>query len=67
MRIAPGDIAVGDGDGVIIIPGRGLRTVTEDAETVLEIEGLTRQQLLAGGDPEAVYVSLERFKHVRRI
>jgi regulator of RNase E activity RraA len=67
VRIAPGDIAVGDGDGVIIIPGRGLRTVTEDAETVLEIEGLTRQQLLAGGDPEAVYVSLERFKHVRRI
>jgi 4-hydroxy-4-methyl-2-oxoglutarate aldolase len=67
VRIEPGDLAVGDGDGVIIIPGRGLQTVVEDAEAVLEIEGLTREKLLAGGDPEAVYASLERFKHVRRI
>ncbi len=67
VTIKPGDFALGDGDGVVIVPGRGLTTVVEDSEKVLEIEQRTRERLLAGRDPEAVYAEFPRFDHVRKI
>jgi 4-hydroxy-4-methyl-2-oxoglutarate aldolase len=67
VRVEPGDFMLGDGDGVVIVPGRGLAKVVEDAEKVQEIEDQTRERLLAKGDPEAVYAALPRFNHVRTI
>lgn len=67
VRVEPDDFVLADGDGVVIIPGRGLSKVVEDAEKVHDIEDQTRAKLLARGDPEAVYAELPRFNHVRKI
>jgi 4-hydroxy-4-methyl-2-oxoglutarate aldolase len=53
-------------DAPVTVPGQAA-TVVEDAERVQEIENRTREGLLAGGDPEAVYAALPRFDGVRCI
>lgn len=67
VRINPGDMIVGDGDGVIVVPASGIRTVIEDVEGVIAAEDRTRDMILAGEDAERAYRANERFSHVRPI
>ena len=67
VEVNPGDMVVCDGDGIAIVPKRGAVSILEDAEAVLATEGQTRDRILRGEDPEAVYGALPRFKHVRPV
>jgi len=67
VTVHPGDLVVGDGDGVIVIPGAAAATVMEDAETLVGQEATNRARLQRGDDPEAVYAAFDRFAHVRRM
>lgn len=67
VEIGPGDMIVGDADGVIVVPQRGVMTILEDAEQLIAVEARTRAMIEAGEDSEASYKANERFGHVRRI
>ncbi|MES2535655.1 MAG: RraA family protein [Pseudomonadota bacterium] len=67
VQIHAGDLVVGDEEGTIIIPARGVQTILEDAEKVIEAERRTRDLILAGEDAEKAYKSNDRFGHVRPI
>lgn len=67
VTIFPGDMVVGDEDGVIVIPAAGSQTVLEDAETVIEAEARTRAMILEGEDAERAYQAHDRFGHVRPV
>lgn len=63
--VNPGDIVMGDPDGVVIIPAASLATIVEDAEIFQEMEERTRRDILAGGDVEAAYSGSNRSRHIR--
>jgi regulator of RNase E activity RraA len=67
VTINPGDMIVGDGDGVVVIPAAGAQSILEDAEVVIEHEERHRSALLAGKDPGEIYTTVNRFTHVRPI
>ncbi|MBW6399283.1 RraA family protein [Roseomonas sp. HJA6] len=67
VEISPGDMVVGDADGVIVVPQRGLTTILEDAERLIVIEARTRSMIESGEDSEVAYKANERFGHIRRI
>jgi regulator of RNase E activity RraA len=67
VAIGPGDMIVGDEDGVIVVPAQGVQTILEDAEKVIEAESRTRDLILAGQDAEQAYKANDRFSHVRPI
>jgi len=66
VLVSPGDWMVGDGDGVIVVPGIHAADVAEDARRLVAIEEMQRPRLIAGEDPEQVYAAADRFGHVRR-
>ena len=63
--IHPGDIVHGDRDGVIVIPRRHLAQVVTDAEIAEGVEQRMHEQIEAGHDRGEVYLSNDRFGHVR--
>lgn len=67
VSVHPGDLIVGDEEGVIAIPRRGVLSIAEDAEHVIAAEERTRAAMQAGGDAEQAYRANDRFGHVRRI
>jgi 4-hydroxy-4-methyl-2-oxoglutarate aldolase len=67
VPVTPGDFVVGDSDGIIVVPAHAARTVAEDAEVIARLEIGLRDRLIAGEDPEAVYSSVNRFAHVRKV
>lgn len=66
VTVRPGDIMVGDSDGVIVVPLEHAADVAEDARRLDEIEGSFRPRLARGEDPEQVYAGAQRFAHIRR-
>jgi 4-hydroxy-4-methyl-2-oxoglutarate aldolase len=65
VTVAPGDLALADGDGVVIVPrDLGERVVTA-AEEVVRIEERIRDELVRGVDREEVYRRNPRFAHVQ--
>ena len=46
--VSPGDVVIGDADGVVIVPGDAVATVVAAAETRLTKEDATRARLKAG-------------------
>ncbi len=67
VAVGPGDMIVGDEDGVVVVPARGVQTILEDAEEVIRAESRTRDLILAGRDAEQAYKANDRFSHVRPI
>jgi regulator of RNase E activity RraA len=66
VLVRPGDLLVGDGDGVVVVPAEHAADVAEDARRLVAIEEMQRPRLIAGDDPEEVYGAADRFGHVRR-
>lgn len=66
VMVRPGDILVGDSDGVIVVPKEYADDVFEDADRLAAIENELRPRLAAGEDPEGVYADANRFGHIRR-
>lgn len=65
VPVAPGDLLLGDGDGVVVIPAAAAAQVVEDAERLAEVEREIGRGLREGGSREEVFKRNPRFAHVR--
>jgi len=65
--VHPGDIVHGDRDGVIVIPRRHLAQMVADAEIAEGVEQHMHDQIEAGHDRGEVYLSNDRFGHIRPV
>lgn len=65
--VAPGDLVLGDADGVMVVPARIAQSAITAAEQLSEIETRMREELLAGTDREDVYRRHDRYAHVRAL
>lgn len=54
-RVAPGDLVVGDVDGVLVIPADAAEQVVADALAKVEGEGGVRRMIEAGEPTEAIF------------
>lgn len=54
VPVQPGDIIVGDADGIVVVPAIIAELVIAGARKRVEIERV-RLESIAGGDPEAIY------------
>jgi regulator of RNase E activity RraA len=61
VQVRPGDFVLGDGDGVVIVPGAILEDVLAYAEAAEKGEGEIRKALEAGDDREAVDARIDRW------
>jgi 4-hydroxy-4-methyl-2-oxoglutarate aldolase len=66
VRVEPGDLVLGDRDGVVIVPMRLRAVVLEAAEELARIEERIQAALAAGDDREEVYRRFPKFDHIRR-
>lgn len=55
VEVAPGDIVVGDADGVVVVPESIAVEVLQEAEAVAATEGTIRAELRDGQDPIEVF------------
>ena len=55
VEVAPGDVVVGDLDGVVAVPGDLATDVLEEAEALASTENQIRTVVREGGDPVAAY------------
>jgi regulator of RNase E activity RraA len=63
VDIQPGDMVIGDKDGVVVVPHRVTRKVLERAEEVAATENLVRKAILDGVHPLDAYRAHGRFYH----
>jgi Demethylmenaquinone methyltransferase len=61
VTIHTGDYALGDRDGIVIIPGAIIEEVVQQTEEVLRTENLVRKAILQGVDPVAAYLQYGKF------
>jgi 4-hydroxy-4-methyl-2-oxoglutarate aldolase len=55
VTINPGDLVVGDADGIVVIPQKELMEVLEKAEDRERKEELIRKEILAGKSTMEIY------------
>ena len=67
MEIQPGDLVIGDADGVMIVPLSIAADVIAWAERLAAIEATIVAQLEAGEPREAVFSANPRFAHIGRL
>jgi regulator of RNase E activity RraA len=65
VTVKPGDIVVGDGDGIIVIPREWADDVARKAEAKEKLEALTRKLLLEGTPLRECYPHLKK-EHVKQ-
>jgi regulator of RNase E activity RraA len=61
VAISPGDLILGDCDGVLAIPSVVAEEVVSRAEAVVRTESLVRKAVLSGVHPHAAYRQFGRF------
>lgn len=61
VAIAPGDLVVGDRDGVVIVPAAIAGDVVAEAKAILQTESAMRTEILAGMDPREAYLKHGKF------
>jgi 4-hydroxy-4-methyl-2-oxoglutarate aldolase len=61
VKVRPGDIVVGDRDGVVIVPQEISDEVLLEAEEVVNTENLVRRDILQGVHPLDAYEKYQRF------
>jgi 4-hydroxy-4-methyl-2-oxoglutarate aldolase len=67
VEIAPGDLIIGDADGVVAIPQSIAGDIVPWAEKVAEIEETIAGRLREGETREAMFAAHPRFGHIRRL
>jgi len=65
VRVKPGDIIVGDGDGIVVVPREWAEGVAKKAEAKEKLEALSRKLILEGTPLEDCYPRLKK-EHVER-
>ncbi len=61
VTIHPGDLALGDRDGMVILPAARAEAIVAAAETAIGTENLVRRAILAGVDPQQAYRQYGKF------
>jgi regulator of RNase E activity RraA len=61
VTIAPGDLALGDRDGMVILPAAQGPAIVAAAETAIGTENLVRKAILDGVDPQQAYLQYGKF------
>jgi 4-hydroxy-4-methyl-2-oxoglutarate aldolase len=61
VTIHPGDLALGDRDGMVILPAARAAEIVAAAETAIGTENLVRKAILAGIDPQEAYLKYGKF------
>lgn len=61
VEIRPGDVLIGDMDGIIAVPRQVRETVLERAEAVVDTENEVREAIRDGVDPVSAYDEFGRF------
>jgi 4-hydroxy-4-methyl-2-oxoglutarate aldolase len=61
VTIHPGDLALGDCDGMVILPQAHAEEIVAAAETAITTENLVRKAILAGVDPREAYLKYGKF------
>ena len=64
VTIAPNDLILADGDGVVVVPAEGAEQIIADAEELQRIEKAIGEGLRAGGQRSEVFKNNPRFAHV---
>ena len=67
VEILPGDLVIGDADGVVAIPQSIAGDIVPWAEKVAEIEETIAARLREGDAREAMFAAYPRFAHIRRL
>ncbi|WP_420392959.1 RraA family protein [Acuticoccus sp.] len=65
VRISPGDLVLGDGDGVIVVPKDVAEGIVEDAEELQHIETRIREAMAEGAEKADAFKANPRFAHIR--
>ena len=65
VRFKPGDIIVGDGDGIVVVPREWAEGGAKKAEAKEKLEALSRKLILEGKPLEECYPRLKK-EHVVR-
>jgi regulator of RNase E activity RraA len=66
VTVHPGDIVLGDYDGVAIVPRRAAAECLAYATELARIEAAQFERLARGEDRQAVYESVSRFGHIKK-
>jgi 4-hydroxy-4-methyl-2-oxoglutarate aldolase len=61
VAIDPGDLVLGDRDGMVILPQARAEAIVAAAETAIGTENLVRKAILAGVDPQQAYLEYGKF------
>ncbi|HSA80734.1 MAG TPA: RraA family protein [Geminicoccaceae bacterium] len=61
VTIHPGDLVLGDRDGMVILPGAQAEEIVAGAETAIVTENLVRKAVLEGVDPQEAYLKFGKF------
>jgi regulator of RNase E activity RraA len=61
VTIRPGDLALGDRDGMVILPAARAEEIVAAAETAINTENLVRKAILDGVDPQEAYLRYGKF------
>lgn len=61
VRIEPGDYLLGDRDGMVRVPLRQLKEITEKSVEAMQTENKVRTAIMAGTDPQEAYLQYGKF------
>ena len=61
VTIYAGDLALGDRDGMVILPKHRAEEIVAAAEAAIGTENLVRKAILEGGDPQEAYLRYGKF------
>jgi len=61
VTIHPGDLVLGDRDGMVILPRARAEEIVAAAETAIATENLVRKAILEGIDPQEAYLKYGKF------
>ena len=61
VTIAPGDLVLGDRDGMVILPAARAEAIVAAAEEATHTENLVRKAILSGVDPQQAYLEHGKF------
>jgi len=61
VTIHVGDLALGDRDGMVILPAARAEEIVAAAETAIATENLVRRAILAGVDPQEACLKYGKF------
>jgi len=67
IPIRPGDLVLGDGDGIVMVPRASALSIIEDTEELARIEDRITQALRAGEPRAEVFEHNRRFDHIRPV